>query len=295
MRQSDSKTIKDIVDSVDVFEFLSVQEFLAHVYALRKAQMKPYSYRSFSSELGFGESNYLHLICTHKRQLSPRSAQLVATRLGLHGERRTWFLSLVEHTAGRGPAQRFGGIDKAYHIRRKTLDNELSRDEMEFFGKWYHGVIRELVVQSNFVSDPRWISQQLRPRITPDQAKQSLELQLRLGYLAFDEEQGRLVLPHTHIRVPEGVTHLAIHKYHQEMLQLSERSLTEAELDERDLSAVTVPLNVEHIAEIKDILREARSRIVALSEKMPASGDSAVFQINMQLFPVTELNRSGQK
>ena len=295
MKSLGQKTIKEIVEQCDVFGFLSVQELLAYIYSERKKQTKPYSYRIFSSELGFGESNYMHLICTQRRQLSLRSAHLVASRLGLHGERRTWFLSLVEHTAGRDQAQRSEGIEKAYEARRKTLTSELSRDEMEFFGKWYHSVIRELASHDEFSSDPKWICQQLRPRITMEQAKQSIELQLRLGYLQYDESLQRIIIPQSHIRVPEGVTNLAIHKFHQEMLQLSERSLSEIEVHERDLSAVTLQLNAEHIPAIKEILREARKKIVALSETTRGSESAAVFQLNMQLFPVSEFSRGERK
>lgn len=295
MKSLGQKTIKEIVEQCDVFGFLSVQELLAYIYSERKKQTKPYSYRIFSSELGFGESNYMHLICTQRRHLSLRSAHLVASRLGLHGERRTWFLSLVEHTAGRDQAQRSEGIEKAYEARRKTLTSELSRDEMEFFGKWYHSVIRELASHDEFSSDPKWICQQLRPRITMEQAKQSIELQLRLGYLQYDESLQRIIIPQSHIRVPEGVTNLAIHKFHQEMLQLSERSLSEIEVHERDLSAVTLQLNAEHIPAIKEILREARKKIVALGENLDRSDRAAVFQLNMQLFPVSEFNRGERK
>jgi uncharacterized protein (TIGR02147 family) len=295
MKQLGRKTIKEIVEQCDVFGFMSVQELLAHIYSERKKETKPYSYRMFSSELGFGESNYMHLICTQRRQLSLRSAHTVASRLGLHGERRTWFLSLVEHTAGRDQAQRSEGIEKAYAARRKTLASELSRDEMEFFGKWYHSVIRELAASEEFSPDPKWICQQLRPRITVEQAKHSLELQLRLGYLQFDENLQRVIIPQSHIRVPEGVTNLAIHKFHQEMLQLSERSLSEIEAYERDLSAVTLHLNGEQINAVKEILREARKKIVALSEGLNCSDGAAVFQLNMQLFPVSEFSRGQRK
>ncbi|MFZ9519647.1 MAG: TIGR02147 family protein [Silvanigrellaceae bacterium] len=283
-RKPKTKSLKEIVDEIDVFAFLSVQDLLSHAYEELKKQLPRYSYRAFSRDLGFGETNYLHLICTHKRQLSLRSAQQVASHLGLHNERRTWFLSLVEHTAGRHNAQRAEGIKKAFEVRQKTLGNDLTRDEMEFFGRWFHPVVRELIARSDFSPDPKWICQRVRPRITPDQAKQSLELQIRLGYVeVVQDNQHRLT--HSHIRVPEGVNNLAIHKYHQEMLQLSERSLSEVDAAERDLSALTVKLSAEQIPEIKNILREARRKIVALSDTNTADAD--IFQLNMQLFPVT--------
>ena len=283
-RKNTTKGVKEIVEEIDVFAFLSVQHLLSHIYEELKKQLPRYSYRSFSADLGFGETNYLHLICTHKRQLSLRSAQQVASHLGLHAERRTWFLSLVEHTAGRHNAQRAEGIKKAFEVRQKTLGNDLTRDEMEFFGKWYHPVVRELVARADFSPDPKWICQRVRPKITPDQAKQSLELQIRLGYV--EVTQGlKYKLTHTHIRVPEGVNNLAIHKYHQEMLQLSERSLSEVDAAERDLSALTVKLNAEQIAEVKKILREARRKIAELGETNGT--EENIFQLNMQLFPVT--------
>jgi uncharacterized protein (TIGR02147 family) len=282
------KKLKEKVDSIDVFSFLSVQDFLSRLYELLKVELPRYSYRSYSKDLGFGETNYLHLICTHKRQLSMRSAQQVASHLGLHGDRRTWFLSLVKHTAGRYSAQRAEGIKNAFLVRQKTVGSELTRDEMEFFGRWYHAVVRELVARKDFNPDPKWICQKLKPKITPEQARQSLELQLRLGYVVVSDDN-KYSLSHSHIRVPEGLNHLAIHKFHQEMLQLSERSLSEVDSAERDLSALTVRLNPEQMTEVKTMLREVRRRIAEMS----SVNDSGVniFQMNMQLFPVTESDK----
>jgi uncharacterized protein (TIGR02147 family) len=276
--------LKEVVEAVDVFAFLSVQQLLQHIYGELKKQLPRYSYRAFSRDLGFGETNYLHLICTQKRPLSLRSAQQVVNHLGLHAERRTWFLSLVAHNGARDVAKRTEGINKAFEVRQKCIENELTRDEMEFFGKWYHPVVRELVGRDDFNPDPRWIASHLRPRISAEQAKQSLELLIRLGYVErFDNNSWKLT--HSHIRVPEGANHLAIHKYHQEMLSLSELSLSEVDKSERDLSALTVMLSAEQIAEVKQLLRETRRKIVQLSEQSVAPQE--IFQINMQLFPVT--------
>ena len=208
-RYETEKKLKELVDTIDVFSFLSVQDFLLHIYEALKSKLPRYSYRSFSTDLGFGETNYLHLICTHKRQLSLRSANKVAAHLGLHADRRAWFLSLVEHTAGRHNAQRAEGIKKAFLVRQKTLDNELNRDEIEFFGRWYHHVIRELVAREDFKPDPKWVCQKLRPKITPEQARQSLELQIRLGYVQVTQDN-KYSLSHSHIRVPEGLSNLAV-------------------------------------------------------------------------------------
>lgn len=276
--------IKEVVEGINVFDYLSVQDFLSKIYTELKNRLPRYSYRSFAKDLGFGETNYLHLICTQKRQLSPRSAQQVVTHLGLHAERRKWFLSLVDHNGARHVSQRVEGMKKAFEVRQKTIGNELTRDQMEFFGKWYHPIVRELVARPDFSPDPRWIASQLRPRITVEQAKQSLELLLRLGYVEADAHN-TYRMSHQNIRVPEGANNLAIHKYHQEMLQLSERCLSEVDQTQRDLSALTVLLGEEQISEVKQMLREVRKKIVELSES--PSESQKIYQMNMQLFPVT--------
>ena len=98
-RKNTTKGVKEIVEEIDVFAFLSVQHLLSHIYEELKKHLPRYSYRSFSADLGFGETNYLHLICTHKRQLSLRSAQQVASHLGLHAERRTYHRLPIERKA----------------------------------------------------------------------------------------------------------------------------------------------------------------------------------------------------
>lgn len=276
--------LREIVAGIDVFAFLSVQELLASIYAEMKKQSPRYSYRTFSADLGFGETNYLHLICTCKRQLSPRSAQQVVQHLGLHAERRQWFLSLVEHKGARKTEQRTAGMRKAFEIRQRSIQDGLTRDELQFFAQWYHPVVREMAGRADFSANPQWIANHIRPRITPDQAKSSLELLLRLGYLQSDAD-GRISQTHSTIRVPEGATHLAVHNYHQEMLQLSARCLSEVEPEQRDINALTVPLSAEQVAEVKQLLRSLRKKIVEISEQDSAGKE--IYQLNTQVFPVT--------
>ncbi len=283
-RKIQDNLLKDVVAQVDVFTYMSVQDFLKTIYNELKTRLPRYSYRAFAADLGFGETNYLHLICTHKRQLSPRSAQQVVHHLGLQAERRQWFLSLVEHNGARSVERRTAGIRRAFEIRQKTLQNDLTRDEMEFFSKWYHPVVRELAGKKNFSSDPHWISAHVRPRITPEQAKNSVELLLRLGYLT-QSDDSKLSMTHSTIRVPEGASHLSIHSYHQEMLQLSARSLSEIEPEERDISALTVSLSAEQIVHVKKMMRDLRESIIQMGEENIDKYE--IYQLNMQLFPLT--------
>lgn len=171
---------------------------------------------------------------------------------------------------------------------QRTITNDLTRDEMEFFGSGYHPVIRELIATHPISTDPRWIANKVRPKITVEQAKTSIELLLRLGYIECDQDN-RMIATKTHIRTLEGANHLSVHKYHQEMLQLSARSLSEVEFVERDLSALTANLSLSQIPRVKQTLKDLRKQIIELSEESPQEAN--VHQLNIQLFPVTERER----
>lgn len=278
--------IEEVAAKIKVTQFLSCREFLARLFEeVRKVRPK-YSYRQYSQDLGFGYSNYLHLIVRGQRPVSVKAAQCIADALDFKGATKQYFVTLAKHASAKTLAEREDHFETLLSLKNRELVSELDRDQLEYFSEWYHPVIRELVGLTDFDAESLHIIERLVPHLTPEQVRKSLELLERIGYIKINETTNRYYQTKTHVRTPAEVRGIAIVRYHHQMLELARESIVKVAPQRRDISALTVKVTDDLAKEIKNDLQELRQKILDKSAKC-AEADQ-VFQLNMQLFPFTK-------
>jgi uncharacterized protein (TIGR02147 family) len=268
-----------------VFEELSGVEYLRKVYQMRKAQNQRYSYRAFAEDLGFGPTNYLHLICLGKRALSVRAAEQMASHLGFTTKESRYFVLLAKHASAKNQGERDVYFEEILELKVKQLATPLSRSQLEFFSEWHHAALREMVRLGDFVADPLWISQRIVPHISLEQARKSWQLLLDLGLVAFDSELQKFVQTEQNIVVPAGAQHVSIFSFHKNMAALGMESTTRFKAKHRDVSALTLPMDESLFLKVKEELAILKKKLLQESDRV--SNPTEVFQLNLQLFPIT--------
>jgi uncharacterized protein (TIGR02147 family) len=77
----------------------------------------------------------------------------------------------------------------------------------------------------------------------------------------------------------------AIRAFQRETIELSEQALERHGAEVRDISTVTITLHENEIPEIRERIRQLRQSVLSIdNDTVP----NRVFQLNIQLFPVTE-------
>lgn len=256
-------------------------DFLSQLYADAKKQSSNYSYRQFSQDLGFGFTNYLHLILSKKRKLSGKAALRIARELDLRGPQKKQFLGMVKYALSRTQSAREGALSEILDARSQQLASPLDRGQIEYLSQWYHPVIREILSMQTSIHTPEWIATHIFPPLEVEIVRDSLKLLERIGYIA--KERNRYVLKDVHVRTPAEIEGMAIVKYHYEMITRAKESLTQVHAFERDISAMTVPMSTADVSEVKMLVQEFQKSILSISEKSQSA--DRVYQINIQLFP----------
>lgn len=285
--QSERTALQHSAAAIDVFQFLSAVEYLKKVFEHVKKRAGTYSYREFSADLGFGATNYLHLICTGKRPLSAKAALRMEEFLGLASNASHYFVTLAKYQNARRASERETLFETLVALKSKTLSNTLSRDQLEYFSEWYHPVVRELVTLPDFQPTGEWISSRILPRITPDQGRRSLELLERIGFLKRDPETGAWSQSAARVSTPHGAQAMALIRYHQKMIDLGKESITRVKSARRDISALTLTVSESLAQEIKEDIQAFKKAVLEKAESSATAGES-IYQLNIQLFPVTE-------
>jgi uncharacterized protein (TIGR02147 family) len=266
--------------------FLDAREFLKCLYQAMKSEMKGYSYRQFAEDLGFGHTNYLHLIVTGQRPISIKAASRMVESMELRAVDRDYFKTLVEYSRAREAHKREEFFGKLVKLKRTALPATLDRDMLEYLSEWHHAVIREMVLLPDFNADPAWISAKLHPFISLEQAEQSLELLKKIGYVELDEVSGRYIIKETNLWTGPFVLSMAVTRYHQKMIEISLDSLTRVPEEQRDYSAATIAISEVDFLDIKTRLQAFGREI--LEKSAECKNPDRICQVNMQLFTLTK-------
>ncbi len=272
----------------DVHSFLEFRRFLDAWFQAKKASNARYSHRLFARMAGHKNPSLLLLVIQGKRNLSPANVEGFARAMSLTAEQGRFFAALVALDQAATHSEQNEAWALISASRRFREARSLEGMGFEVISHWYHSAIHELARTDGFQADPTWISRNLRPRVTVAQAKKALEVLTSLGMLAPDEN-GKVEPVDVSLATPHEVAGLAARNYHDGMLELARRSITEAERDERHLSAVTVCISPSLLPQLKREIDAFQERLLDLcdgSEEAPEQ----VYQVHMALFPLSTVS-----
>lgn len=275
-------------DVKTVFEYLDFRTYLAD--ALEERRHRGISTRAASLKAGFRSPNYLKLVTEGKRRLTQATVTQIADFLKLTGAEREFFENLVSMNQAGTPKEQDYYYEKLKSSRRYVALKHIERDQYEYFSKWYYAAIRELVLLSGFKNNPDWIARTLKPNIPIRAAREAMELLFHLELIRRGPG-GRIEQTDVHIGTPPEIADAVVWSFHQEMLERSRQSLDVAGPDERDVTALTVAITREQYKKACRKLHEFRHKLHAeLTES--ANGAEAVYQLNIQFFPLSEVRHA---
>jgi uncharacterized protein (TIGR02147 family) len=268
---------------VDVFRYLDYRTFLADLYKAKKA--RGYSFRAFSRAAGLGAPNYLQLVISGQRNLTPAMAKRFAAASGLAGEAAEYFTHLVEFNQARSAQRRNAAYERLTGFVRYRRGHRLEVAQDAYHSTWYLPAIRELVVSPDFQEDPEWIAAQLWPAIKPAEAKHALEQLIALGLLQRDPH-GRLRQENAVVSTGAQARSVQVGRYHAEMMARAGAAIDLVPAASRDLSALTFCLPEDGITKLKQRIAEFRRELIEFAESQTERGQ--VVQLNFQLFPLSK-------
>jgi uncharacterized protein (TIGR02147 family) len=295
-RTDDNLTVlKRLAAATPVTRFLGHRDFLKALYDGAKAVLPHYSYLKFADDLGFSATNVLRLVIIGQRPLTEKAAERITKALGLTGATRSYFLTLVAHANERAPAERDALFQKLLTYKTHAAPTALSPLQAEYFGAWYHPVIREMTALPDFRGDPEWIKARLAFPLRVDEIKRSLALLTELGVVAIDPLTGQHRRTAARITTDAEVDDLALVRFHQMMIEAGRDAITTIDESRRDVRAVTVSLPASLLPLLKGKIEAWVSEIAAMEDAEGAAPSTDVVQVNMQMFTFTKPRSGGDR
>lgn len=266
------------------------RSLLLDAFRYQKYVEKGFTFRKLSERAGFSSPNFFQLVYQGKRNLSQQSVLKIASVFGWSKSELSYVETLVAYQQATTPDSKAQLLERLQTLKTRGQFKTIDRQSYEYYNEPAHIALREMVTLSDFKEDPEWIAARLRMSASAKQIQAMIESLLKLGFLK-RREDGALEQADPQISTGPEVTSLAIHKYHQEMIREAERALMSLQGTLRDISSITFAIDASSISELKKRIMHFRRQILSWAEAQPKKDQ--VYQLNLQLFPLTQNSQAG--
>jgi predicted transcriptional regulator len=227
---------------------------LQSLVSVRETTLRLKSQRAWARKLGMPASKW-HDLLKGKRLLSAFYANRISEGLKLSEEEKTRLFRFITTKSRRTP-----GV------------HQLTLREYDLVYSWEHYALLNLLKTKDAQSNPDWISERLGLPVTRTQ--EVLNDLFRAGMLEYEGDNLRRTRQKltTSVDVPNERLRQALGKN----LEKAAHQLKSVPVQWRDFSSITMPID------------EFRRRV---SQVLEQGEPSEVFQLNIQLYPVTQIQQ----
>ncbi len=251
--------------------------WLQREFASRFRRNPKYSLRSFARLLKMDASSVSQLL-SGKRRASPK----LIIRLCEALDASLWEKQRLLKFAG----ERARSKDPTLTDNSPSF-HQLSLDAFSVISDWHHFALLELTFTTGFKSNPSWIAGILGVPVT--EIKSAIARLKRLGLI--EVREGRLAKTNTYItNGVAGVDTSTGHKQLQrQVLQRALDAIDNTPPEEKDITSMTLAIDVDRIPEARKIIKKFRRDICQFLEN---GKRTRVYNLGVQLYPISKCTLS---
>ncbi|MBU0504516.1 MAG: TIGR02147 family protein [bacterium] len=277
---------------INLFEYTDYRKFLQDYYKVKKQETPYFSYRYFSKIAGFTSPNYLKLIMDGERNLSPEGINKFTKALKLKPKEARYFRILILMNQAATHEEREFYTRQVLKSKGYKAVKPLNKAQYDYYSQWFHIPLRELVVRSDFNSDPSWIAHQFTPPLKETEVKEGIETLLKLGLIEKTKDDS-FIQKDSSITTGDRVTGQAVKNYHRSMIVKGAESLDRFGADERDISSLTMGLSSKTVKKLKSMILDFQREVMHVVDQDEEIEE--IVQFNFQLFPLTKKKGAGNE
>ncbi|MCB9497789.1 MAG: TIGR02147 family protein [Fibrobacteria bacterium] len=272
----------------EIFEYLDYRAYLRDYYQARKAKDAFFSYRFMAGRTGV-DAGWIAKVLAGQEHLSQRAVDPFARLCGLGKREAEFFSALVSLAKSRSTQERAEAFERAMSLKSPSRAT-LGERQLAFYGRWWHAPIRSLLGLLGRNSSVDRVAGLLRPRVSIAEVRASIELLEGLGLV----KRGRSgwELQDAFVSNPPEGAKAAVRAYQADTLDLAKEALENHPPQARDISSLTLAFDHRDLPSIRERIAALRDNLIQLSAETPRP--DCVYQVNMQVFPVTAVVEEGR-
>ncbi len=268
---------------ISPYDYLDYRELLTDLYQDRKSQNRGFSHRYIAKKLGVSSAGYFSKVLTGRIHLSGAMTLAIARLFGFRKHETHYFELLVQYHQADKHEERKYYFERLIGMRRSKAKN-LTEEQYELYSNWYCAAILELLDFYMFSDNYAQLASSLEPSITEAQAKKAIAILERLQLIRKNPD-GFYEKTDAIISAGENWKSLSIMNFQKETMNLAQRALDAIPKERRDISTLTLSISEDSVERIKEKIRDMRRELLEIARADERT--DAVYQVNLQLFPLT--------
>lgn len=253
--------------------FHSSRSWLIFHFEKRMKKNPAYSLRAFAKSINLSPS-YLSRVFSGERPLSLKAFLKISETLDLDPKERKKVFNLItsENTITNGERNDEESDDPT----------QLTLDAFYVISEWYHFAIMQLFYIKGFKEDSTWIAKMLG--ISSHEVNFAFERLLRLGLIE-KNKNGKLVRTSATLTTGSDIPSSGIRQFQRQILEKAILSLEQDSVEKRDITSMTMAINIKHLPRAKEEIKKFRKKMTKLLEE---GERSQVYNLGIHLIPLTQ-------
>jgi uncharacterized protein (TIGR02147 family) len=268
---------------LNIFTYTDFRKFLEDYYQARKKADKKFSHRFIQEKVGASSAGWFADVIKARTNIPGSHMVKLSKLLQLKHSETDYFEAMVQFGQAGSLEERTRYFHKMVAFKEVRADM-VGMDRLEFYSKWYHSAIREILFFHPFRGDYAELARKLSPPIRQSEARDSVALLERLGMVE-PNAIGGYKSKDAVLKKDSSFPSVVMANFLKNNMELAIEALDRYSKEERDVSALTVSLSDSAFAQVKDDIRALRKKILAMTEVDVAP--NKVYQCNFQFFPLS--------
>lgn len=277
--------------SISIFDYVDYRFFLTDYFNLQKKTVRGFSYRSFAEKAGVSAS-LLKDILSKRQNLTINTMQKYASAINLNLKETAYFESLVGFNNASTNTDKNHFLENMLRLRGRSPIKFLDSLQYEYFSNWYNAVVRELVTHVGLGCNTTAISQCIEPSVSKVKIKKSIELLKKLG-LIYQNENGTWLASNKVLSSEYEIQSVALKNYHHGMIQCADKALENFQSHQREFQGLTISASKATLERMKERIRSFTDELLNMAASENEKAED-VYQINLQMFPLTKRTDSNE-
>lgn len=271
---------------IDIFSYNCFRSYLAE--ALKERHGSSFNLTKCALAMGFQHASSLTKILNGERYPGRNAVTSITKYLRLNDEERMRFMILLQ-------AEKAGmtkKISTTPHLSAIAPSKKVIKgSDFSKVANWPAFVLKELTASPYFGSNPNYLAEKMRFRVSSTTIEETLK---NLGDLKLLSEETSdsgskryVVRTETTVDIPN----VFVRKHQAQMLELATKALETQSKDEREFNTMTFLMDISKIPEAKRLMRKFNEDFLKLFEaKDPETVPHEVYHLNLNFFALTKLN-----
>jgi len=276
-------------DAINIFEYSDYRMFLKDYYESHKKYNPEFTYRHIAERVGFKSAGHFTQIIKGLINLSVSMAGNFAEFLKFGKKEAEYFELLVRFNQAKTHAEKKRCFERILKFKELKIA-AIRPDQYEYFDKWYYVAIREVLAYHPFKDNYAELGKKLKPSVSATEAKRAIDLLLRLGLIARTVDGTCKKVSPSLSANPVGKS-VALANQALDTMRLAGEALDRFPREQRNISGVAFSVSARTFETMRKEVRNFRKRILDLAQA--DSCPDGVYQFNVQLFPLTEIQSKG--